>query len=257
MILENSNPDSLDNSGSNPGLSTDPEVVEDTKSINSTEELEEPIEEDRSPDLNQIQPSRMMLFQGMPSPTATLRVITNVINHGGTKTPTDFTVYVTGADGEVTGILQPGPEFCTVYTLAPGDFAVSEDQVSDYICSFSGDGGSSGTITLAAGDDKTITITNEEKLMVLSTSPSDGATGVAIGDSNIRITFNQPVDVTIFPDSYGRFFHVVGKYNYGVDCIPSIDSADPCTLIVTATLPEDDTITVSLSPWAVVKASNP
>ena len=92
--------------------------------------------------------------------TATLHVIKVV--SGGDSEPGDFMLHVMSSGADVTGspaagVADPG----TAYTLDPGTYVVSEDAVSNYSPAISGDcDPSTRSITLAAGDDMTCTITN-------------------------------------------------------------------------------------------------
>jgi uncharacterized repeat protein (TIGR01451 family) len=96
--------------------------------------------------------------------TATLHIIKLVVNNnGGTATVSSFSLHVklSGADvagSPVAGTGAPG----TSYTISPATYAVSEDANFSYTQSFSGDCDASGNITLASGDDKTCTITNDD-----------------------------------------------------------------------------------------------
>ena len=97
----------------------------------------------------------------VPAVPAVLHIIKSVINTGGgSAIPSDFTLYVKKAGSNVagspaTGVATPG----TPYTLSMGTYVVSEDAVSPYTASFSGDCDSSGNVTLS-GVDKTCTVTN-------------------------------------------------------------------------------------------------
>ncbi len=92
----------------------------------------------------------------------TLRVIKLVVNTGGgTAVASDFNVHVKlgGVDvagSPALGVVSPG----RFYTLSAGTYVVSEDANASYTQSFSGACNSSGSVTLATGDDKTCTITN-------------------------------------------------------------------------------------------------
>jgi hypothetical protein len=98
----------------------------------------------------------------------TLHVIKTVINNdGGNKTASDFTINVTGtsvSNSSFTGEEDPG----TTITLDAGAYSVDEDEDSDYTKSLSAD--CSGTI--ASGEEKTCTITNNDK--EIQSSPSSG-----------------------------------------------------------------------------------
>lgn len=94
--------------------------------------------------------------------TASLTIIKNVVNaYTGTLTPADFNLHLTLNGVDVTGSPAVGSSTGTVYWLEPGDYVVSEDSVAGYTHAFSGDS-TDGTITLAAGDTKTITVTNSD-----------------------------------------------------------------------------------------------
>ena len=96
--------------------------------------------------------------------TATLHVIKHVINDdGGTAVAADFNLHVKTSGNDVAASPAPGAESPgTTYTLAAGTYVVSEDAFAGYTASYSGDSDSSGNITLAPGDNKTITITNND-----------------------------------------------------------------------------------------------
>jgi len=95
---------------------------------------------------------------------ATLHVVKQVINNNsGTAMASLFNLHVklSGADvtgSPATGTTMPG----TSYSLSAGTYVVSEDANSSYTSSFSGDCDVSGNITLASGDNKTCTITNDD-----------------------------------------------------------------------------------------------
>lgn len=96
--------------------------------------------------------------------TATLHVIKHVINDNGrTLNATNFNVHVMMGGADVAGSPNLGKESPgTTYTLAPGTYTVSENPVSGYIAIITGDSDAGGNITLVAGTDKTVTITNND-----------------------------------------------------------------------------------------------
>ena len=101
----------------------------------------------------------------IPAPTpAILHVIKHVINdNGSTAVATNFNLHVKISGSDVASSPAPGVESPgTTYTLAAGTYVVSEDAFDGYAQSYSGDSDSSGNITLASGDNKTITITNND-----------------------------------------------------------------------------------------------
>ncbi len=78
-----------------------------------------------------------------------------VINHGLSKTTSDFIPYKVGATTVVLGS-------STVF--APGTYTVSETTNPSFTQTFTGDCNGSGQITVSTGSAKLCTITNEEKL---------------------------------------------------------------------------------------------
>jgi hypothetical protein len=106
----------------------------------------------------------------VPTPvptTATLHVIKHVINdNAGTAVAADFKLHVKNSGNDVITSPAPGSEAPgTSYTLAAGTYAISEDAFKGYTASYSGDSDASGNITLSPGDNKTITITNDDILV--------------------------------------------------------------------------------------------
>jgi len=100
-----------------------------------------------------------------PPATAILHVIKHVINDDGrTVVAADFKLHVKTSSGSdvatspAPGVESPG----TTYTLDAGTYVVSEDASAGYSVSYSGDSDSRGNITLASGDNKTVTITNND-----------------------------------------------------------------------------------------------
>ena len=106
----------------------------------------------------------------IPQTTATLHVIKHVINDNGrTAVASNFNLHVKTSGSDVVGSPAPGLESPgTTYTLPVGSYAVSEDAFAGYTESYSGDGDSKGNITLASGDIKTITITNDDIPVVVT-----------------------------------------------------------------------------------------
>ena len=98
-----------------------------------------------------------------PPASATLYVIKHVVNDdGGTAVAANFNLHVKASGVDVTASPAIGVEFPgTIYTLVAGTYVVSEDAVAGYTGSFSGDS-TDGNIILTPGDNKTITITNND-----------------------------------------------------------------------------------------------
>ncbi len=96
-----------------------------------------------------------------PSP-ASLNVVTNVVNDdGGIATASSFTVHVKLSGADIAGSPGPGaPAPGTAFGLVPGTYTVSQSVLPGYTSSVSGDCNLSGSVTLAAGEHKTCTITD-------------------------------------------------------------------------------------------------
>lgn len=102
--------------------------------------------------------------------TATLRVVVNVINDdGGTAVPADFTMHIRYLMNEITGSPFPGASGAgTTFSLAPGSYLITENDVpiSDghvtYYGKYSGTNIVNGFVTLAAGEEVTITRTEND-----------------------------------------------------------------------------------------------
>lgn len=102
--------------------------------------------------------------------TATLHVIKHVINNDGrTAVADNFKLHVKTLGKDIANSPAPGVESPgTSYTLAAGNYVVSEDAFAGYTSSYSGDSNASGVITLAPGDNKTVTITNNDIPLVVT-----------------------------------------------------------------------------------------
>ncbi len=105
------------------------------------------------------------------STTGSLTVIKNVINNdSGTAVASDFTMNVTGTN--VSSPSFPGNATGTTVTLDPGSYSVSESGgPTGYASSSSSD--CSGSI--AAGESKTCTITNDDQPVATTTATTTGS----------------------------------------------------------------------------------
>jgi hypothetical protein len=93
----------------------------------------------------------------------------------------------------------------TSYTLSPGSFTVAETGgPSGYVASFSGDCDTAGAVTIAAGDNKTCTVTNTFQapttgtLKVVKHVVNTGGGTASAGDWQLHVTTGG-VDVTGSP----------------------------------------------------------
>ncbi|MFA4819160.1 MAG: ice-binding family protein [Patescibacteria group bacterium] len=103
--------------------------------------------------------------------SATLHVIKVVVNdNGGTAVVSNAVVHVESSLGDVAGSPQAGAGAPgTSYTLIPGIYNVSENFFPRYTVRIAGDCGENGNVTLASGDDKTCTITNNDIAEIITT----------------------------------------------------------------------------------------
>ena len=103
------------------------------------------------------------------SPPATLHVITQVINDNtGTRVAAQFQSHVLLAGTDVIGSpaagnASPG----TTYSLASGNFVITQDASAGYTTTFSEDCDANGNISLASGDNKTCTIINDDIVPII------------------------------------------------------------------------------------------
>jgi predicted ribosomally synthesized peptide with SipW-like signal peptide len=94
---------------------------------------------------------------GEQTRTAKLTVIKQIINdNGGNNGVPDFQLFVDN------GITEIGVTSNVQTTVLEGTYTITETGVSGYVASFSGDCDANGEVTLAAGDVKTCTITNND-----------------------------------------------------------------------------------------------
>ena len=113
---------------------------------------------------------------------ATLHIIKKVVREdGGTAVAGDFTIRVLKDGKDVKGSPDKGMDTPgRPYTLDAGSYTVKEATAEGYIASYSGDS-TDGTITLKAGDDKTITITNTASTGTLDVEKFDEKGNVLSG----------------------------------------------------------------------------
>ena len=92
-----------------------------------------------------------------------LVVVKHVVNDdGGTAQAGDFNLHVQSGGVDVSGSPQAGSETGTTYSLAPGTYSVSEDAFAGYDAVVGGACDEGGQVTLAAGETKTCTLTNDD-----------------------------------------------------------------------------------------------
>ena len=131
-------------------------------------------------------------------PLGTLRVIKQVVNdNGGTKGAGDFSLHVKSGGTDVAGSPAAGSATGTVYTLASGTYVVSEDAPpAGYAqTGISGDCAADGTVTVAAGMQKTCTIKNDDisaKLIVIKHVANDEAGTSTAANFTMSVTGSSP-----------------------------------------------------------------
>ena len=132
----------------------------------------------------------------VPPAPATLHVIKLVVNgNGGTASSSDFAVHIKSAtsSSDVAGSPQAGKSAPgTLYTLAAGTYAISEDAHSGYVQSFGTDC-TSGSVTLAPGDDKICTIVNTDIPGPVPVQPQAQASVVGGGGEGYYASLAAPV----------------------------------------------------------------
>jgi len=97
-----------------------------------------------------------------------LNVVKHVVNNDeGSLLALNFNIHVKIDGQEAPTSPQLGSETGIEYILAPGTYVVSEDEISGYTQTFSGDCDSQGNITLISGDYKTCTLINDATEMVV------------------------------------------------------------------------------------------
>jgi hypothetical protein len=170
-----------------------------------------------------------------------LTVTKFVVNdNGGTKQVSDFPLFVDG-NSVTSGVKN---------TSTAGAHTVSETGDSGYAATIGGDCASDGTITLAAGDDKTCTITNDDKaakLIVIKHVINDnGGTATAANFSldsggandtpdNFPGAESPGTEVTLDAGSYNVTETGPSGYtaSYSTDCSGSIANGQTKTCTVT------------------------
>ena len=123
-----------------------------------------------------------------------LVVVKHVVNDdGGTAQAGDFNLHVQSGGVDVSGSPQAGSETGTTYSLAPGTYSVSEDAFAGYDAAVGGDCDEGGQVTLAAGETKTCTLTNDDAASGanLSLAKDDDPDPVTVGEE-LTYTLDGP-----------------------------------------------------------------
>ena len=135
----------------------------------------------------------------------------------------NFNLHVKISGSDVAGSPAPGVESPgTTYTLATGTYVVSEDAAAGYTESYSGDSDAKGNITLAFGDIKTVTITNND--IAVPQNHSGGGNSSRIYPSSINIVKTAvPLALTTGPGSVTYTYKVT---NPGTVALSNVSVTD-------------------------------
>lgn len=187
-----------------------------------------------------------------------------VINdNGGAKVISDFPLFIDG--GSVTSGI--------AITTAIGLHTVSETVGSGYTSAIGGDCAADGTITLALGDVKTCTVTNDDIAPVVAPSPSGGSGGSYYVPVPPLIDVVKVPSPLALPDGPGTVKYTYTLRNIGTVPVSNVtmtdDTCSPITLIsgdtnadaklnvnetwiytCSATLSKTHTNTVTATGWA-------
>ena len=143
--------------------------------------------------------------------SATLNVIKLVINdEGGTLIASDFEIHVMSSGFDVISSPTPGERAPgTTYILDAGAYTVSEGALVGYTTTYSGDSDVNGNITLVAGDNKSVIVTNNDippfippnaaMLHVIKHVINDDGGTLIVSDVNIHVKKSSGVDVSSSP----------------------------------------------------------
>jgi uncharacterized repeat protein (TIGR01451 family) len=197
---------------------------------------------------------------------AKLVVIKEVVNDdGGTKTAADFAIEVTGngaSPASFAGAGAPGTEV----DIEPGSFSVTETEDPGYAASYEGCSG-----TIALGETKTCTITNDDKaatLIVIKHVVNDEAGDKAAADFTMSVTGSSPSPAS-FPGAESPGTEVTldaGTYDvsetgpsgyaasFSADCTGTIGLGETKTCTVTnddVDVPSSIVVTKSATPGSL------
>ncbi len=176
---------------------------------------------------------------------ATLTVIKHVVNdNGGTKQAGAFTLTVTGANVKPSASFA-GSEGGTTVTLDAGSYSVDESAATGYTKSLGAD--CSGTI--AVGQNKTCTITNDDKPATLIVKKhvvnNNGGTKTA-ADFTINVTGASPSPASFAGNENGVSV-TLNAGTYGVDEVAAAGYAKSADANCSGTLANGETKTCTIT----------
>lgn len=170
---------------------------------------------------------------------APLLTITKTVNntHGGIKTTSSFSYYIDG----VTTTLG------VASTTSLGVHTVSESADSGYVATYGGDCSLSGTTTLALGESKTCTITNNDIAPLLT------VTKVVVNDSGVGT--KTVSDFTLFIDGFSVVSGIASTTLVGLHTVS--ETADSgYTSVIGGDCNSDGTITLVVGDTKICTITN-
>lgn len=179
--------------------------------------------------------------------TATLTVTKVVTNdNGGNNIVADFQLFADNGETEI-----PMTSGSPTVVLAD-TYTITETGISGYVASFSGDCNSSGQITLAPGENKTCTITNNDLsaniTLIKNVVNDNGGTATANSAWGLRIDGNIVPNNTSVAVS-ANTPHVINEDGRAGYAFQSITGNPKCPAVLggTATLDEGESITCTIT----------
>ncbi len=184
--------------------------------------------------------------------TGTLIVKKHVINdNGGALAASAFTLHVKGGGNDVTNSPAAGSESGTSYLLIAGAYVLSENTPpSGYTqTGISGDCDANGNVTVAAGQTKTCTITNDDQqayIVVDKTVVNNNGGSAVANDFHLTVDGNAVSDEVAYAVNPGT--HTAGETNlpgyiasaWGGDCNTSASVTVALGQTKTCTITNDD-----------------
>jgi uncharacterized repeat protein (TIGR01451 family) len=152
---------------------------------------------------------------------AQITVIKHMVNDdGGTASSGDWTLHLRDGRADVAGSPQAGSETGDTYTVPAGAYTVSEsDGPAGYASSYSGDCGQQGHMTVALGESKTCTVTNDDiapRLTVIKHVVNKGGSAATAADFQMDVRATDP-STAHFPGSEQGVTITLDAGDYSVD----------------------------------------
>ncbi len=218
-------------------------LIRDQSENNSSEKEVELASRD---DSHTSQHPQLEITYTIPGPTtATLIVVKNVINNnGGTKAPSDFTLHISNGVSSTPSTFN-GSAGGTTVIVAPGTYAVSEDQASGYAMNESTD--CSGSIT--AGETKTCTITNDDvqpQLTVIKQVINDNGGAKLPSDFTINVSGVAPSPASFSGNASGTLVTLnAGQYSITETAVNGYNSTSTVDCVGVINIGEHKTCTIT------------